>query len=317
MPIGWFIMKNKVNDCPYGLWGEYIYETDITDNNFENNKTAIAIENGRNNNIALNSFTQNRTGIKLSSNENKLVERMDTNLRKVESSNFWIAANRFNSIHTVYDIKGTDTVVFSGNSKWLVENTWVLGDDAQNIDTSREDDFLEMDYQQDERLKSIHTDSLPVTIFPEEHNPIRLTEWGPYDFGYPLLWLKEIDSNGIYHFEVLSKKGNWSIHSVKGFTILGKGEQNFPSILLAKPDTTQPERIIQLNYTGPSFINVFGKFQDSASNRQFQFRELQPVPNTKTSNTLERINSRIFIRRTRVEDTVLRLNRKRNPGTSG
>jgi parallel beta-helix repeat protein len=50
------IMKNILKDCDHGVWGGYSYETDITDNRFENNRIGIAIEHGQAMNIVLNSF---------------------------------------------------------------------------------------------------------------------------------------------------------------------------------------------------------------------------------------------------------------------
>ena len=49
-------MKNIIKDCDHGSWGGYSYDTDITDNSFENNRIGIAIEHGQNINIALNAI---------------------------------------------------------------------------------------------------------------------------------------------------------------------------------------------------------------------------------------------------------------------
>jgi nitrous oxidase accessory protein NosD len=56
-------MKNTIKDCDHGVWGGYSFETDITDNIFEGNRIAIAIEHGQNINIALNRFKNDKTGI--------------------------------------------------------------------------------------------------------------------------------------------------------------------------------------------------------------------------------------------------------------
>ncbi|MEO7531800.1 MAG: right-handed parallel beta-helix repeat-containing protein [Sediminibacterium sp.] len=270
------IMKNIVKDCDHGIWGGYSYDTDITDNTFENNRIGIAIEHGQNINLVLNSFTNDRTGVKLWSREKQPDDWIYAKKRNTESRNYWIAANRFTGNQKAFDIMGTDTVVFSGNTKVMVEESLVVGDRAENLDTSREEEFLDMDYQKDERLKAIKDTQMPASIVPQGKSEMRITEWGPYDFRYPIVWLKNIDTNGLYHFEILGPKGKWEVTKLNGFTILTKGEGIFPSAITAKVNNNIADRNIQLTYTGPNFRNQFGKIQDSTSNHLFQFKEFQP-----------------------------------------
>lgn len=273
------IMKNIIHECDHGIWGGYSYETDITDNSFENNRIGIAIEHGQDINIALNSFTNDRTGIKLWSREKQPDDWAYAKLRNTESRNYWIASNRFTANETAFDIMGTDTVVLSGNTKLMVNKNLQLGNRVDNIDTSREDSFLDIDYQKDERLKSLKAGQLPVMMVPQGKKEMRITEWGPYDFRYPILWLQNIDSNGWYHFEVAGPKGKWNISKLSGFEIISKGVDSFPSSITARADTTRQYRRIQLNYSGPSFTDVFGKKQDSNTNRTFEYRAFHPLAN--------------------------------------
>jgi hypothetical protein len=158
----------------------------------------------------------------------------------------------------------------------MVENNLVLGDRVANIDTSREEEFLDMDYQKDERLKTLRVDQRPPTLVPQGKKEMRITEWGPYDFRYPMLWLQQVDSSGTYHFEVLGAGGAWEPGTLKGFTVTGKGEAGFPSFLTAKADSTVTERSIEVQYTGPSFSNIFGKRTDSGRQTSFAYAEFDP-----------------------------------------
>jgi parallel beta-helix repeat protein len=277
------IMKNLVRDCDHGIWGGYSFDTDITDNSFENNRIGIAIEHGQNINIALNSFTGDRTGIKLWSREKQPADWAYARLRNTESRNYWIAANRFTSNETAFDIMGTDTVVFSGNTKVMVGRDLKLGDRVDNIDTSREQEFLDMEYQKDERLKTIKANKLPVAGIPQGKKEMRITEWGPYDFRYPLVWLRNIDSLGLYHFEILGPGGNWEMIKANGFELISKGDGSFPSTLVARADTTQPDRSLEMQFTGPTYMDAFGKKQDSNTKRNFVYREFQPTAKWNTS----------------------------------
>ena len=270
------IMKNIIKECDHGIWGGYSFDTDITDNTFENNRIGIAIEHGQNFNIALNGFKGDKTAVKLWSREKQPDDWAYPKLRNSESRNYWIAANRFTSNTTAFDIMGTDTVVFSGNTKLFVENSLVLGERVENIDTSREESMLDLDYQKDDRLKKINATELLKSIYASGKKEMRITEWGPYDQQYPLIWLKEIDKEGLYHFEVLGKSGKWSIKKVEGFEITEKGTQEFPSSLVAKVDQQESYKKIVLNYDGPSYRDPFGKIQDSNANASFQYQTFIP-----------------------------------------
>lgn len=270
------LMKNILKECDHGIWGGYSFDTDITDNLFENNRIGIAIEHGQGINIALNGFTGDQTGVKLWSRDKQPANWGYAKARNTESRNYWIAANRFTSVKTAFDIMGTDTVVFSGNTKFFVDNALVLGDRTENIDTSRELDLLDIDYQKDARLKTISADKLPLVNLPMGKKEMRITEWGPYDFNYPLLWLKNVNKEGLYEFEVLGPKGKWDIGTLEGFEVVARGVDSFPSFLTASIDTTVANHVIHLTYAGPSFRNVFGKSTDSNVNRNFTYHSFQP-----------------------------------------
>ncbi len=259
------VMKNVIRDCDHGIWGGYSYDSDFTDNDFAFNRIGIAIEHGQNNNIAINRFLYDKTAIRLWSRATQPADWKYAQLRNTKSMNYWIAANQFTATETVYDIMGTDTVAFSGNQKMAHTINLKLGERTNDIDTSREDDPLDMDYAPDERLKKIPVTKRPDPLFPKGKENIRMTAWGPYDFQYPLLWLKNIDSTGLYHFEVLGKTGTWKIKDLNGFEITGKGNDSFPSSLIAKPVGNIELQHIRLQYEGPAFTNVFGKTESSGT----------------------------------------------------
>jgi parallel beta-helix repeat protein len=269
------IMKNLIRDCDHGIWGGYSFETDITDNSFEDNRIAIAIEHGQAMNIALNGFLRDKTGIKLWSREKQPADWAYPKLRNSESRNYWIAANRFTSVPVAFDIMGTDTVVLNGNSKLDVGQALVLGDRIDNIDTSREGDFLDMEYQKDERLKLIPAAAIPAQTFPAGKDQMRITEWGPYDFRYPVAWLKNIDSSGNAHFEILGPKGNWQLSKLSGYELISQGPDSFPSTLVAKPVAGAAEHIAELLYKGADFTDAFGKRQASGSG--FSYADFLPA----------------------------------------
>lgn len=259
------IMKNTITNCDHGVWGGYSYETDITDNIFSDNRIAIAIEHGQNINIALNNFIGDKTGIKLWSRATQPSDWKYPQLKNTDSKNYWIATNKFKDVKTAYDIMGTDSLTFSGNNKENVSNSFKLGDRIYELDSTKENEEVGLDYATDARLQKVKATITPLTHFPVGLQEIRITNWGPYNFEYPLIWLKSIDSAGLYHFEVLGNQmASWHLKSISGFTITDSLTGVFPAEFAAMP-TTRSIRSIAFEYTGPDFKNQFGVLEKNGS----------------------------------------------------
>lgn len=276
------IMKNIITNCDHGVWGGYSYETDITDNIFSGNRIAIAIEHGQNINIALNRFKGDKTGIKLWSRETQPPDWKFAQLKNTASKNYYIATNSFENNNTVYDIMGTDSIYLSGNTKINTAQQYKLGARIHELDSTKENEEVGLDYAIDKRLQKVKATSVPLTSFRHGLEEIRITNWGPYNFEYPLVWLKSIDSTGLYHFEVLgSITASWRLHSMNGFTIVDSLTGVFPATFTALPTSntgaaTTTKNIV-FEYTGPDYTNQFGVTQKSGSLFSFNSNNLPPT----------------------------------------
>jgi parallel beta-helix repeat protein len=253
------VIRNIIRDCDHGIWGGYSYGSDITDNEFAFNRIGIAIEHGQDINIALNRFLYDQTAIKLWSRESQPADWGYAQQRNTASRNYWIAANQFTAVNLVYDIMGTDTVALSGNMKMANQRLFKIGDRVNELDSVHENDPLGMDYDPDPRLQKIPVRKRPEVPFLKGKEQIRITQWGPYNFQYPLLWLRDIDSSGLHYFEVLGKTGSWKIDQLTDFEIVQQGPDTFPSYLTAKKLSKTIEPSIQLQYQGPDFTDIHGK----------------------------------------------------------
>jgi hypothetical protein len=263
-------MKNIIKDCDHGVWGGYSFETDITDNIFEGNRIAIAIEHGQNINIALNRFKNDKTGIKLWSRETQPSDWKYPQLKNTDSKNYYIATNSFENNNTVYDIMGTDSIYLSGNTKINTAQHYKLGVRIHEMDSTKENEEVGLDYAIDKRLQKVKATSIPLTHFPAGLQEMRITNWGPYNFEYPLVWLTNIDSAGRYHFEVLGNiTASWRLHSISGFTIKDPLTGVFPATFTAVPTsntgTATATKNIIFEYTGPDYTNQFGVVEKSGS----------------------------------------------------
>ena len=264
------IMKNTITNCDHGVWGGYSFETDITDNIFSGNRIAIAIEHGQNINIALNNFKGDKTGIKLWSRETQPADWKYPQLKNTDSKNYYIATNSFDNHNTVYDIMGTDSIYLSGNTKINTGQCYKLGARIHEMDSTKENEEVGLDYAVDKRLQKVKATSTPLSTFRHGLEEMRITNWGPYNFEYPLIWLTNIDSTGRYHFEVLGNEAaSWRLHSISGFTIIDSLTGAFPAVFTALPTNNlnavpAPKEIV-FEYTGPDYKNAFGVTEKTGS----------------------------------------------------
>lgn len=270
-----YIRQNTINSCDNGIWGGYSYNTDILENRLLNNNTAIAIEHGQFNNILVNGFVNNNTSIKLWSREKQPADWIYAKKRNTASKEYEIAGNRFQNENIVYDIMGSDSLLFAWNSKNACKQIYKLGERIHTFDTSRENDRV-ASFKLDNRdtvLKFIPYKAIPLNGFSQGKNNIRITSWGPYNFNYPVLFLDSITKNGNYYFSVLHNGGTWTQTKVAGFTIINSlGNQ-----LIAKADSSVTKRRIELEYKGPAFADIFGKMHEAYKAYSFSYEEFDPL----------------------------------------
>lgn len=90
-------------------------------------------------------------------------------------------------------------------------------------------------------------------------NYILIDEWGPYDFRFPKLVLRDMQQDGTCIFLALGPQGNWKAAGGEGFSSLGPKSGTFPATIRAKPvDITQSLRI-NLEFIGEAVTDAFGK----------------------------------------------------------
>jgi parallel beta-helix repeat protein len=272
------VIKNKMHGSWHGIWGGFSYNTIIVKNDFGGNLAGISIEHGQDNRIEQNTFTADSLGIELWAIPNRridfgLMEKKDT-----RSRDYSIVNNHFDKVPVIYSIKNTESVVMANNQ-------------YQNFRTKLIEDPLVKDlrYESKAALYDYTPDSLlvksllpgiamqDVAIDPaisQGKKAIMMNEWGPYNFGYPLLWWTETDPSGIMHFEIKGPKGKWKIKNSKGVTILSESSGTVPSVLtVQKTGGTNQGVGIELEYTGKKFISPFGEVIAKGKKYSFGYKD--------------------------------------------
>src|SRR5437763_864679 len=85
-----------------------------------------------------------------------------------------------------------------------------------------------------------------------------MTEWGPYNFEYPLLWnTNPIDTSDTIHFKIYGPKGKWKVVATTGMdSVYLNSQQEIVTSIKQKDFSGNIE--IKLSYMGKSFTDAFG-----------------------------------------------------------
>lgn len=276
------VIHNKMHDCWHGIWGGFSYNTVIANNDFADNLSAIAIEHGNNNIIAQNTFQGDRVGLELWSAPNRPKDNGFLQKRNTSSMTYKISDNSFSGVKNLFTVNNTSQILFKNT---LVAN----GNLQQKFDSTVKELVID---RMGDNIKPV-TDSsyFPViagipggqnAMIPEGHPKgkkyIMMTEWGPYNFDYPLLWLTKTDSTGKMYFNVMGNPGKWKILSMKGVSHPSLLSGTVPGELVVQRDGSLGKDIdIALEYKGQSVVSPFGSEYPAGKAYTFHYRDFEPL----------------------------------------
>lgn len=259
------IINNLVIGCDHGVWGGYSYKTMIIGNTFQNNNTGIAIEQGQNNTIIGNAFIGGRTAIQLWATPGRVMEGNYDKVRDVSSMHYEIQNNFFSKVNTSLNISHSSNIMVENNTlknpihfiqldssvkKVLIKNNSISNE--QNRHTDFGSTFAPAEINGARNVISSIIDS-------QGRRYIMMTEWGPYDFSYPLFWLINTDSSGKMHFDILGPAGKWVIKSLKGIYNVSSTDGNIPGHFTAFEKANEPISITMAEYSDHEIISPMGK----------------------------------------------------------
>ncbi len=277
------IFSNRIFECDNGIWGGYSYSTEISDNNFRNNNVGIAIEHGQNNDLHNNLFLMDKTGIKLWARKEQLSDWGYSKYRDTRSRSYNLINNSFNKNGIAIDVIRTDSLnifgnYFSGTDKFLKIDSTVT-----HLDTA-ENKYLIDKFSNESDIK------LPAfknTIDPFKgmgklagKKNIMITEWGPYDFRYPIIWnTNPSDTIDVLKFDLIGPKGKWKIKSFKGVDHVSQTSGIFPAAITAKKiKSVKTDIEIDLEYSGEQITTFFGEIISKGKPYNFSFKKFfQPI----------------------------------------
>jgi parallel beta-helix repeat protein len=270
------IIKNKIEGCDNGVWGGYSYQSLIEGNIFKDNNTGIAIEQGQDNVITGNSFSNARTAIQLwATPGRKMSGHYDD--KDVSSRNYEIKNNSFSTPKSVFNISHSNNISILNN---------VVRNPAEfiRLDSTVKDLFIRnngitvrlKDSLKGNELAPAKIEGARNAMLPEGYLDGRqymmMTQWGPYDFRSPILWWTKTDSAGNMYFDIEGPAGKWKVKSVKGADNLSSREGTVPGKLVFHKNEGKPVDV-ELEYTGGEVTSPFGKKYPAGTPYLFSYKK--------------------------------------------
>jgi parallel beta-helix repeat protein len=296
------LVNNRLEECTYGIWAGYSYETLILGNQIRRNDYGIAIEHGQENTIDGNLFEWDTIGIKLWERDRQPSDWGYSENRDVSSRNYTIRKNWFKWVRIPLQLEETKQLIIDqGNQFYRFNNLWSGRD---NEDVTFYGNFIhenrnwgEAEPFRNQNALSYNSRSLnwklpksardmapesPADAFdamlPESHPRGRkfifVDEWGPYSFQYPLIQLKKIEKDQ-YIFEVLGPPGQWSLVGQKGWKSVSSEKGALPVTITAVRSDSENLLQLELEYIGQRFFTRFGQEISAGTPYRFQFERFE------------------------------------------
>ena len=120
--------------------------------------------------------------------------------------------------------------------------------------------------------------------YPRGRKYMLVNEWGPFNFEYPGLFLRNVttdEERSTYTFALFGPSGNWKLVSARGFDAANPKSGAVPgTIELSHPrDSNLLE--INLTYLGDSFIDQFGDTVAKGTEVPLTYRAVEPASDWK------------------------------------
>ncbi len=265
------IFENIIKECDHGVWGGYSWETSIGRNRFENNRIGIAIEHGQHNAIIANEFKGDKEAIRLWARNTQPADWGYAKTRDTKSHHYRIWENKFYDTKTALNVTLTNNIEFIDNTAGAVVKT----DSSVTSFVTSIPAMYDTVGAWPSILDTWKEKNIPAMNIPAGKEQMRITEWGPYDYRYPIIFLKKIDSNSVYYFDVLGPKGQWKITGKQDVKNISQSSGTFPAQITVQQNGEDVQ--LQLLYSGEAFTDAFGKIQTAGKPYNFSFRDYKPA----------------------------------------
>ena len=271
------LINNKMEECRYGIWGGYSYDTRIMGNKISHCDFGIAIENGHDNIIQFNKIKNTNLGIQIWDRGEQPKSWPFTDFLDVSSRNYDILFNDFDSVQTGLKIEKSNNIqiqynIYENGVQFLVENN------NENVKVIPDYSNTTINNVEFKFAKPIPNDTISArgqfSKYDGRENII-MNEWGPYDFSYPLAHLEK-EEDQVFHLRLMGPIGKWEVRDQIGFLQISEDHGNLPQKITAKGDGSEIKRI-DFIFHGEAFTDQFGLSHPSETFYPFRFNKQDKV----------------------------------------
>jgi hypothetical protein len=277
---------NLSEGSEYGLWGGYSWGSEIRDNLFKNNVTGIAIEHGQDNAIVRNTFSRDRTAIRLWWNRLEPSEWGYPSHRDTRSRDYRIEGNFFAGNRAAVRLEHTTNARLDGNVFAYVDTAVAAAGDTSGF-RHHAPEFIRgglvghAPWRPDTADRAAPrpiagaTDQLQPRL-PRGRETILVDEWGPYDRLSPKLWPARLTDSaytgGPIRLQVLGPAGTWRVVASRGVASLSDSTgRNGDSLTVTPTPGAVADWAVTLEYRGGQVTAPNGRVTPAGSPYRFTY----------------------------------------------
>lgn len=278
------LIANRLEECRYGVWGGYSWDTDIVGNIIRDCQTGVAIEHGQNNTISSNLFENDTTGIQLWQRDEQPADWGYAQARDTRSRNYRITSNQFVAVNKPFAIRKTSPGQLTNNEFYRSPLPASGLGEGWNV----ADNFIGTRVRPDSvvNIEDLEISDLPASLphpldvqlplgHPRGRRYILINEWGPYNFEYPSVWLRDIQGDE-YIFLLLGPTGNWKAVDGSDFVSIVPKTGTFPATVRARKAADGRDLALNFEFIGEAFTDQFGEEHRRGEPYPFPFYRFEP-----------------------------------------
>ncbi|WP_170110479.1 right-handed parallel beta-helix repeat-containing protein [Flavilitoribacter nigricans] len=279
------IIGNRMEECRYGIWGGYSWETEIIGNTITDSQFGLAIEHGQDNVIRANLFENDTVGIRLWQRDQEPSDWGYAQARDTRSRDYLVEANQFVAVPKPITVEKTSPGKLINNEFYRsplpasgLGEGWEVKDNFIGTRV-RPDSVIDPAALNLEGLPRPHPQAQDVKLplgHPKGRRYILINEWGPYNFEYPSVWLRDIKEDE-YIFLLLGPTGNWKAIDGTGFLSIVPKTGTFPATVRARRAADSQDLSLQFEFIGEAFTDQFGGENRRGAAYPFPFYRFEPT----------------------------------------